>query len=341
MNRALGCLVACGWLASSLVNCKVDEAPVAGDEQRVSLDDHAKNDNPSNDPAPARDPNDPFFARHPRTGMLELSTGRTIETPWRAQDVDMWNLLSIADADAIEAVMTGSGYKPFTSIVAGHRVGVVRVVSIQYRDTDDGPYKAFVVSIDSYKDDGGSAKTFAWTNPYSVLVPGYSGALQYFFRGSVTGNHVPTAREYLGLDKRLGSVEIATEGAANALQTRTTSALDGDGRQIAMLHATLDPRPAAQLTEANELAHAFGLAEASQLPPAQEQLLFPGASTVDGRVMSHDAWYTWNVSLSRWSDKDSLVFSDASEFGRIARELHIEPQIVAVDPHLKMAITPH
>ncbi len=254
----------------------------------------------------------------------------------------MWLCLSTANADKVETLMEGSGYKPFTTTINGERRAIARVSPLNYRDTDNGPYRAFILAFDAYKDDGGPARTFDWVNPYSTLAPAASGAQMYFYRGAATGDHVPTAHELLGLDKRQGNVEMTLSDGGGDTVVETTKASDLEGREIASANISIDQSPRKQLQEANEMAHAFGLADAPQLPP-MPVFHFPSYNpdpANPGKFKSMDAFYTWQPFVERWGKDDSLRFGKDSEFGKVLDSLEIKPEVVVRDPHMKMSLTP-
>ncbi len=293
--------------------------------------------------APPRDPNDPFFANHPRTGTFKLSNGRVVEVPWRAQDIDWWATFGTADAAAMETLLKGTGYRPLTTVINGKRRGIVRVQTLNYRDSDDGPYRAFLLCLDVYKDEGGPAKTFPWVNAYSVLTPHFMGSLMYLYRGSVTGSHERTGRELLGFDKRKAPVLFNTKGPMNGNQVREALALDEHQRAVSFTRWQIDGSPAAQLAEANLLAQSLGLPDASHLPPTPPEGFQAGVSKDPmrpGHIKYHDGWAKWHTVTARWKPSDVMQFSSTSEFGRVGRALDIKPEVLFRDDHGKMTLLP-
>lgn len=340
MNRSKQPLVLSSLI---LAACATPTMSDGGSTDEFVTDEQTAPDNTASDPAPARDPNDAFYANHPRTGKFTLSNGQVMEVPWRAQDIDYWAVYATADAKVMDQLMARTGYKPWTTEVDGKRRGVVRLHSLNYRDSDNGPYKAFLITLDAYKDDGGAARTFPWVNPYSVLVPVSSGDLLFFFRGVVTGDHMTTGRELLGYDKRKGSVSIFSETEVSGPQLRLTHVKDETGQPVVSAKFVANGAASTQLAEANEFAHALGLADATQLPAPAAEIIQDGASpdpVRPGKIKTYNGAGTWRPSMGRWNGDDTLSFDARSEFGRIATSLDIKPEVVMHDNHAKMSLTP-
>jgi hypothetical protein len=147
---------------------------------------------------------------------------------------------------------------------------------------------------------------------------------------------VTAGRELFGYDKHLGIVARTTTTDAKA-----------QFRQVLWVNDVLarfqvDGSSAGQLASAVSLAAAFGLPDASKLPPPAPEFHQLGAMfdvRDPKRVALVDGYAKWRPTMSAWDEETCAFYAGTgSTLGRTLRAVGFEPKVVAHDPAFEIVI---
>jgi hypothetical protein len=199
-------------------------------------------------------------------------------------------------------MLAGSGYAPWTTEIGGVKKGIVRLFSIHYRDTDSGPYNAFVIQLDAYKIDGSGPKTFPWVNAFSSMIPMAAPGNVFFYSRMVDNSYSAWVFE----------------------------------------HIDVDESDAAKISSAVSLAQAFGLSGPADLPPPAAEYPFAGATwdvLHPGQTKTVTAAATFAPTMTAWNPaRHHLVVGGKKPLSQQIIGMEFSPQIVTHDAHAKFVM---
>lgn len=272
-----------------------------------------------------------FFDRHPVTGTSVDSTGAAMPQPFAACDSEFTVISGTVDYAAAAERTAGSGYEPLK--LAGGRA-VALLFAVDFGKTDVGSYEEFVVGYDVVPS-GTPNPELPWVNDYSAMVPSFLPTTEVFLdrlilqRGS-GDRAIRAGREFSGLDKRPGTVRIHHTNGGRRARTNFV-VLDERHMPVAVSSVSVDPSPASQFAEANLLAAALGLPDASVLPPSPQELPMPLVNT---DLRQPGSVYRWSgifdqpkTAMGRFGTTDRLVFGKG-ELGRRLSRMAFAPKTV-------------
>ncbi|MEZ4270765.1 MAG: hypothetical protein R3C68_04835 [Myxococcota bacterium] len=287
------------------------------------------------------DATDPFFSQFPRTGVFETSAGGKVLEPIYYRDSNLSIVYGTADIAPLRELMRGTGYEPIT-YEPGDR-GLVYFFVGQHEKSDFPDYKEFVVTIAARPVQPDSEKKMIpWVNGYSSIVPVLSGAAGFLYKLTLTDAlAVDYGKQKLGMDKVKAPIEYVCDDHGVAF-----GAVDNHGKKIATGQMQpADTSPAGQLAAATGLAHAFGLKDASQLPPPAQStiplitkdVLNPSGPTKTTNLHSVPSP---NTTISLFQKNDKIDFGSKSEIGAFFQNIHFIPTAWTQHPHWKLALEP-
>lgn len=270
-----------------------------------------------------------FFDAHPVVDRATDSTGFVMPIPFAACDAEFTVLFGSADRAAVAARLAGTGYEPVK--LAGGKT-VARVYVVNFGKSDVGAYTEMTLSYDVVRE-GTAGPEIPWVNAYSTLVPAFTPGTTAFLDRLVlqrgAGDRaIRAGREHAGLDKRPGIVD-----AVHVLGYTTFVVRDEVGASVVAGTLGVNLDPAAQLAEANALAQAFGLPDASALPAPAPELVVP---LVNKDLRNEGALFHWSgvfnqptTALGPFAAQHNSLYFGNGELGRWLRTIAFKPAAIA------------
>lgn len=268
-----------------------------------------------------------FFDAHPVTGTKTDSQGFVMPAPLAACDAEAAVIAGLSDYAAVARRMEGTGYEP-VRLAGGKAVTFLYV--IEYGKSDLGPYRESFVGYSAVKVGVQGDSEIPVVNNFSTLLPTFMPLTELFMdrlvlergRGDIA---IRAGIEHYGLDKRSGNVTMTNERASTSF-----GITDETNAAVADVSFTLDLTPSGQFAAANELAQAFGLADATQLPPPGDELVLPLVNKDRRRPGTMHQWSSvFNKPTSAFGafgPKDRLELG-SGELGRILADVAFRPQV--------------
>lgn len=272
----------------------------------------------------------------PEAPTLLSHKGMAQEMPGKFDHASATYLLSLMNYSAACAICEGEHFEPLPMILSkGERKAVGYVATVDYHQTDVGPYREWILGLWVVPRDTSSPR-LTFTNPASLA-----------FYGPLAGDHgfacyspkmiltepLPTevGLDHYGIPKEMGKVTYERSPGQTSLAAETA-----DGQWL--MRATM---PTARgfwgrcqirfyLLRAFGLAPTFRFARRAEVP-----LRLYGSAKLNAKYAFAVSKVDPKTELLPWQDQDcSLEINPDSHWGTILLDLGFAPQLICHVPNL-------
>ena len=293
---------------------------------------------------------EPIFDKYPISGRTYTTAHGTVAL----NEVQYYNgqMLQVygecTNLAGVRVGLAGSGYKPMTLKYAdGRETTLAHFWSHHLSDTSLKPYNAMFFIIAAVPDDvpaheasiqaddnGASSVLSVIDGTYDAAAGMYTNKARFYYVRLLDSTQVAidVGRERMGLDKRLGSIELTHTGQRLGILVN-----DESGHVVAQLNIMLTDDPNAYLPMVAQAAATAGI-RFTQHPTGTEHV-YPGVARIGDGPMVHWAWHTDVLSRLQAVAPNSIVFDATSEIGALLHDWDFNPQVLGFIPNIRGAIT--